>query len=174
MPCAFSKRLRNHSERLRNPERASRANSTYKADQDQGMGPPHLLRRCCARRRRFAAAASQLSTSKLGRLPSPGCVSLSPACTASRREARRECQGSHTKEREQYRHPVRDTPSAVTWRNSASLWNQAPRIRCGGMAGNLPSRRDGLDAALAIHLALYCAAAACFGLGFYLLPRRRS
>ena len=37
------------------------------------------------------------------------------------------------------------------------------------MAGHPLSRRDGLDAALAIHLALYCAVGACFALGFYFL-----
>lgn len=37
------------------------------------------------------------------------------------------------------------------------------------MAGKLPSRRDGLDAALAIHLALYCAVAGCFALVLYFL-----
>lgn len=37
------------------------------------------------------------------------------------------------------------------------------------MAGHPPSRSDGLDAALAIHLALYCAVGACFALGLYFL-----
>jgi hypothetical protein len=37
------------------------------------------------------------------------------------------------------------------------------------MAGHLPSRSDGLDAALGIHLALYCAVACCFAFGLYLL-----
>src|SRR5262245_7882835 len=44
-----------------------------------------------------------------------------------------------------------------------------PPQRFRGMAGKLPSRRDGLHAALAIHLALYCAVAGCFALVFYFL-----
>jgi hypothetical protein len=44
-----------------------------------------------------------------------------------------------------------------------------PPQRFRGMAGKLPSRSDGLDAALAIHLALYCAVAGCFALVLYFL-----
>jgi hypothetical protein len=44
-----------------------------------------------------------------------------------------------------------------------------PPQRFRGMVGNVPSRRDGLDASLAIHLALYCAVAGCFALVLYFL-----
>jgi hypothetical protein len=51
----------------------------------------------------------------------------------------------------------------------ASVEPGQPPRRSRGMAGYPPRRSDGLDAALAIHLALYCAVGACFALGFYLL-----
>jgi len=45
---------------------------------------------------------------------------------------------------------------------------KALRQRFASMAGHL-SQSDGLDAALAIHLGLYCMAAGCFALGLFLL-----
>jgi len=78
--------------------------------------------------------------------------------------------GIAQRERDQHRASAchqRDRPHVAKF--GSSVEPSRRRTRCGGMAGNFPSRSDGLDAALAIHLTLYCAVAACFGLGLFVL-----
>src|SRR5437588_7732431 len=127
-PCEFSKQLRNRSKQLRNPERTSRANPTYKADHKSES-------------RKWVRRISSDDVARAGddlqqvprtyphqswrRLPSRGAPGPLEACTAGPRGARRECQESHRGSAINTAHPLVTNATGRTWRNSARQWNQA-------------------------------------------------